>query len=218
MFWLILLGCVTTWGVVVPFQSVSGSLLLERDYFRQPPVDCRQCGAGNYANNTNCQELSTACPSFPPYAWPLPRISADCEIEHALDQLNCGVEPPFIKDSDINCETDMWKSGPRTQLYCQKKSLAESHASQIMTLPSLISLFAAPLFGYAVDHAGNRAVIAICTTLFILLAHVTIAMTQAAIWWILVVQGMSSCLYFAAIWPTIPCKLLLSLARLRMGC
>lgn len=218
VYWLVLFISVTVWGGIVPFQNVSASVLMERDYFREPPVECRRCGEGNYASYTDCLEIVPTCPEFLPYAWPLPRLSASCKIERSIDQLYCDTEPPFIKDSDINCENEIWKNGPKTQLYCEKKVEAEMQASHVMSLPSVISLFASPLFGYAVDHAGNRSLIVVGSVIFILLSQILIAITHFQIWWILAIQGMASCLYFATVWPTIPCKALqIAVPRLITG-
>lgn len=205
VYWLVLFISVTVWGSIVPFQNVSASVLMERDYFREPPAECRRCGEGNYASYTDCLEIVPTCPEFLPYAWPLPRLSASCKIERSIDQLHCDTVPPYIKDSDINCENEVWKNGPKTQLYCEKKVEAEIHASHVMSLPYVISLFASPLFGYAVDHAGSRSLIVVGSVTFILLSQVLIAITHFQIWWILLIQGMASCLYFATVWPTIPC-------------
>lgn len=205
VFWTILAASVCIWGSIIPFQTVAGSVLLERDFFQRPPTECRRCGEGNYASYTDCHEVVPSCPSSPPFAWPLPRISASCEIERAIDQLYCAAEPPYIADSEINCDNPMWKNGPKTQLFCAKKIEAEQSASRVMSLPSLISLIASPLFGYGVDHAGNRAVLAIGTSFLVALSQLGVVFPSVSIWLLLFVQGISSCLYFAAIWPSIPC-------------
>lgn len=205
VFWMILVASVSIWGSIIPFQTVAGSVLLERDFFRHPPPECRRCGEGNYASYTDCHEVVPSCPASPPFAWPLPKIAASCQITRAIDQLYCSTEPPYINDSEINCDDAIWKNGPKTQLFCAQKIRAEQSGSRVMSLPPLIALFASPLFGYGVDHAGNRAVIAIGASFLVLLSQLGIAFTSVSIWVLLFVQGTSSCLYFAAIWPSIPC-------------
>lgn len=202
---MILVASVSIWGSIIPLQTVAGSVLLERDFFRHPPTDCKRCGEGNYASYTDCYEIVPSCPASPPYAWPLPQISASCQIMRAIDQLYCATDPPYIAESEINCDNPIWKNGPKTQLFCEKKIIAERSVSRVMSLPSLISLFASPLFGYGVDHVGNRAVIAIGASFLVALSQVGIAFSSMSIWVLLFVQGVSSCLYFAAIWPSIPC-------------
>uniref|UniRef100_K3X0A8 Lysosomal dipeptide transporter MFSD1 n=1 Tax=Globisporangium ultimum (strain ATCC 200006 / CBS 805.95 / DAOM BR144) TaxID=431595 RepID=K3X0A8_GLOUD len=204
VFWMILVASVSIWGSVVPFQTVAGSILLERDFFRHPPPACRRCGEGNYASYTDCHEIVPSCPAFPPYAWPLPNLSVSCKITRAIDQLYCGTDPPFIADSEINCDNPIWRNGPKTQLFCEKKIIAERSAARVMSLPSLISLFASPLFGFGIDHAGNRAMIAIGSSFLVAASQLGIAVSNMSIWVLLFVQGVSSCLYFAAIWPSIP--------------
>ncbi|KAF1324104.1 Major facilitator superfamily, partial [Globisporangium splendens] len=204
VFWMILVASVSIWGSVVPFQTVAGSILLERDFFRHPPPTCRRCGEGNYASYTDCHEIVPSCPAFPPYAWPLPNLSASCKITRVIDQLYCNTDPPFIADSEINCDNPIWRNGPKTQLFCEKKIIAERSASRVMSLPSLISLFASPLSGFGIDHAGNRGVIAIGSSFLVATSQLGIAVSNMSIWVLLFVQGVSSCLYFAAIWPSIP--------------
>lgn len=214
VFWMILVASISIWGSITPFQTVAGSILLERDFFRTPPSECRRCGEGHYASYTDCHEIVPSCPSFPPYAWPLPKLSASCKITRAIDQLYCTADPPYIADSEINCDNSIWKNGPKTQLFCEKKVVAERSGSHVMSLPSLISLFASPLFGFGVDHAGNRAVIAIGTSFLVTVSQLGIAFSNMSIWVLLFVQGVSSCLYFAAIWPSIPCTNVLLVALL----
>ncbi|DAZ99603.1 TPA: hypothetical protein N0F65_001431 [Lagenidium giganteum] len=203
-FWLILAGCISIWGSIIPFQTVAGTLLLERDYFRKPPADCRRCGEGHYASYTDCHEVVPSCPPVPPYAWPLPKLSGSCEIKRAIDQLYCSATPPYIADSEINCDDQRWKNGVATQLYCKKKIVAEKEASRVMSVPFVISLAASPIFGFAVDHMGDRVVLAIVAAATVVITQLAIAFTSLSMWPILIAQGLASCLFFSALWPSIP--------------
>lgn len=205
VFWLIVTACIAVWGSIIPFQTVAGSILLERDFFRLPPPECRRCGEGNYASYTDCQEIVPSCRSSPPYAWPLPKLSANCTIQRSIDQRSCATDPPYMTDSEINCDSIMWKTGFLTSSYCANKIAAEGHVSRVMSLPSFISFIASPLFGFTVGKVGNRGIIAVFATGFLVLSHFFIATTHLSIWWLLFIQGTSSCLYFSVIWPSIPC-------------
>jgi len=37
IFWVLVVSCVVVYGCVLPFNNISSSLLLERDYFQSPP-------------------------------------------------------------------------------------------------------------------------------------------------------------------------------------
>jgi MFS family permease len=205
VFWLILVACVSVWGSIIPFQTVAGSMLMERDYFRAPPLECQRCGDGNYASYTNCHEIVPSCPPFPPYAWPLPKMAASCDITREADQLNCKTDAPYIEDSAINCDNLMWKTGPLTQLYCAKKILAEEEASNVMSLPSMITLIASPIFGYVAGRIPDRGWITLLASGCLVVSQFLIATTSVSIWTLLFVQGAASCLFFSSAWPSIPC-------------
>ena len=40
IFWVLVVSCVVVYGCVLPFNNISSSLLLERDYFQSPPGLC----------------------------------------------------------------------------------------------------------------------------------------------------------------------------------
>ena len=56
-FWLLTAICLIIYSAVLPFNNVASTLLLERDYFKNPPSDCPL----HY--NGQCQSLSNA-PNF----------------------------------------------------------------------------------------------------------------------------------------------------------
>ncbi|KUF94985.1 hypothetical protein AM588_10005061 [Phytophthora nicotianae] len=80
-FWLLALSCLVVYGCVIPFNNVASSLLMERDFFKEPPELCRRCGEGLYIGEIDCQEIVPGCPSVPPYGWPLPLLSANYVVE-----------------------------------------------------------------------------------------------------------------------------------------
>ncbi|GLE08566.1 hypothetical protein PINS_up019851 [Pythium insidiosum] len=196
---------VAVWASIVPFHTVAGSLLLERDFFRAPPPQCTRCGEGNYASYSDCREIVPSCPPFPPYAWPIPKLSETCDIQRGIDQLYCSTTPPYIRDSAINCDDPVWKNGPITALYCSKKVIAEEKASRVMALPPLITLVASPVLGYAFGNAPQRGILASGACLVIVVTQLGVAVTRLSIWLLVLAQGIASCLFFSVIWPSIPC-------------
>lgn len=41
IFWVLVISCMVVYGCVLPFNNISSSLLLERDYFMEPPSGCQ---------------------------------------------------------------------------------------------------------------------------------------------------------------------------------
>lgn len=41
IFWVLVISCMVVYGCVLPFNNISSSLLLERDYFMEPPSECQ---------------------------------------------------------------------------------------------------------------------------------------------------------------------------------
>jgi hypothetical protein len=59
-FWILCLLCAVIYGCIFPFNNISSSLLLERDYFKEPPSQC------HLFIETQCQSASNdaiQCPS-----------------------------------------------------------------------------------------------------------------------------------------------------------
>lgn len=84
-------------GCVLPFNNISSSLLLERDFFKVPPDHCR-------LNITNeCQSSTNQpfhCPSSDNYQPPLPsNITINGKYYSKLE------------NSDIDCGDDDWSKG-----------------------------------------------------------------------------------------------------------
>ncbi|RHY28564.1 hypothetical protein DYB32_005877 [Aphanomyces invadans] len=175
-FWLIALSYVSFYAVVGPFNNVASSVLLERDYFQQPPPLCQRCGLGYYT--TYCDAISPHCPAVPPFAWPLPLLSKNCSIATAFDQFRCSKSPPYIQDEDINCDDLSWREGPFTHNYCATKSLAEVTATEAMSVMPLIVAMVAPLSGTIVDAVGLRLLLALFADVLLLTAHMALTFTK----------------------------------------
>ena len=183
---------------------------MERDYFKEPPVECRRCGLGAYAGIESCTHLAPHCPPVPPFAWPLPQLSSTCNISEPLDQLNCTSTPPYITDGDIQCEDRAWKNGPFTSVYCKKKADAESNAATPMSVPYVISALLAPFLGLLVDRVGFRAGLALLAPLVLTIVHVLLAWSSMSVWFPLILQGIAYSVFAAALWPSVPCQFYLT--------
>jgi MFS family permease len=203
-FWLLALSCVVVYGCVIPFNNVASSLLMERDFFKDPPIACARCGQGEYIDDFVCQTIAPSCPPVPPYSWPLPLLSANCTIKHPEDQFNCSSSPPLIEESKINCDDDAWKNGPLTKIYCAKKAEAAGKAATPMSIPYIISAVISPFLGFMVDRIGLRAFLALVAPVSLTLVHVMLGLTHVSLYIPLVLQGVSYSVFAAALWPSVP--------------
>ncbi|KAL3671796.1 hypothetical protein V7S43_003705 [Phytophthora oleae] len=207
-FWLLALSCLVVYGCVIPFNSVASSLLMERDFFKEPPEPCRRCGEGFYSFEIDCREIVPGCPSAPPYGWPLPLLSANCTIKEPLDQWNCSTSPPLILGDKINCDDEAWQFGPLTSIYCATKTDAAQKAATPMSIPYIISAVISPFLGFVVDRIGLRAFLALVAPLALTAVHVMLGLTLVSLYVPLVLQGLAYSVFAAALWPSVPCKLL----------
>ncbi|DAZ98210.1 TPA: hypothetical protein N0F65_005342 [Lagenidium giganteum] len=202
-FWLLALSCLVVYGCVIPFNNVASSLLLERDFFKEPPKICARCGEGAYEDRS-CNTVAPGCPPVPPYAWPLAQLSANCTIKHPEDQESCTRVPPYIDDNMINCDDDAWKHGPYTHIYCARKADAASRAATPMSVPYLISAVISPFLGFVVDRIGLRAFLALVAPVALTIVHVLLGLTTVNLYVPLVLQGVAYSVFAAALWPSVP--------------
>ncbi|KAH9106702.1 hypothetical protein AeMF1_017761 [Aphanomyces euteiches] len=203
LFWLLSISCMVVYGCVIPFNSVASSLLMERDFFKAPPPECVRCNEGAY-KSTNCSAIVSPCPPVPPYAWPLPALTANCTFRTPEDQEKCLRGPPYVPESAINCDDKVWKYGNYSRDYCKHKAAAASAAATPMSVPYLMSAILSPFMGFAVDRIGCRALLALLAALLLVVVHLLLGLTQVTFWIPLVCQGLAYCVFAAALWPSIP--------------
>ena len=53
IFWVLVVSCMVVYGCVLPFNNISSSLLLERDYFMEPPSECQLTDPYECQSETN---------------------------------------------------------------------------------------------------------------------------------------------------------------------
>lgn len=208
MFWCLAVSCLVVYGCVIPFNNIASSLLMERNYFKLPPVECQRCGAGVYANLTNCLDINAQhCPPTPPYAWPLPNLSSNCTPSHERGQDACTHVRPYIRASAIDCGNPVWKTGTYTKIYCAKRADAERSTATPMSTPYLMSAILSPVLGHVVDRIGMRALLAFIAPLLLTLVHLSLGLTHVNPWIPLISQGCAYSIFAAALWPSVPCTL-----------
>ncbi|EQC31234.1 hypothetical protein, variant [Saprolegnia diclina VS20] len=203
-FWVIAVKYVVFYSCIGPFNNVASSLFMEREYFKTPTSpDCQRCGLGAY--ELYCDAIAPSCPPVPPFAWPLPQLSANCSIETAADQYRCSKEPPYIQDEGINCDDSAWRNGQFTAMYCAKKSAAAETAASTMSIAPLIIAFLAPLCGSLIDAIGLRPFLALGAEMALVVAHAIIGfMPEIPVVWPLVLIGVGACFFSSSMWPCVP--------------
>lgn len=190
-FWILVVSCVVVYGCVLPFNNIASSLLLERDFFKEPPSECRLddpyvCqGDGNDPVD---------CPSSKWYQPPLP-INVTIDGDH-YDEL---------EGSDIDCGDDVWSDeGECTYEYCKRQQDGIEQANFVMSIPYVISACLSPVLGGFVDRYGMRAVIATLAPLALMVVHLLMAISEVSPIGPMVGQGVAYSAFAAVIWPSVP--------------
>lgn len=192
IFWILVVSCMVVYGCVLPFNNISSSLLLERDYFKAPPAACA------IQNPLYCEgpnnPYTAACPSSEWYQPPLPLNAT----------LSTGETFSPLATSDIDCSKSEWTDNCATSLYCSRQSSAESQASVIMSIPYIISACLSPPLGYTIDLYGFRALIAAVAPAILIVVHALLGLTSVDPVGPLVGQGLAYTGFVSVLWPAVP--------------
>mgnify|MGYP003385769914 FL=1 len=181
IFWVLVISCMVVYGCVLPFNNISSTLLLERDYFMVPPSSCQLMDPDACQSDTN---VPMDCPSSQWYQPPL---------------------PVNVTASDIDCASSEWSgSDGCTTEYCDRLTDGEREASVIMSIPYIISAILSPPLGYVVDVWGLRAVIAAIAPAVLILVHMLIGYTDINVVVPLVGQGLAYTGFVSVLWPAVP--------------
>jgi len=212
LFWLISFACCVIYGCILPFNNVASGILLQRNYFTNPPIDCtlkfpNQCSFGElqpFGENPSTDSTGLSCPIDENTAPVLP-LSI-----HVMDYNSTEFawkKTSYIYDtldaSDIDCTDPFW-SKACTQDYCQAQRKATEKTGRIMSIPYIMSIFLAPCLGHVVDRVQQRAILSIIASLIFVLVHMILACTQSSPILPLIQQGIAYALFASVIWPSIP--------------
>lgn len=164
---------------MLPFNNIASALLLERDYFMEPPSSCvlhvpNQCetAVGNYPVD---------CPSSKWYQPPI---------------------PSNFTAGDIDCNDDFYKT-TCTPTFCDRQSSAQVQAGTIMSIPYIISACLSPFLGYFVDRFGMRAIITTIAPAVLVIVHMFLGFSHVSPIGPLVGQGLAYCGFASVLWPSI---------------
>ena len=205
IFWVLILLTCCIYGAVIPFNNIASSLLLERDYFKQPPDVC-----------TLTIPYSCQSPSNPPNFNTCPVYDSSGEIHYTLlvilykyiyltyIYLTCiyilylmyihyigsnknSYRPPLPSHITIHGVyytqlqpsdidcTNKHWQHGCTEIYCNYLSYAEKQAAIIMSIPYLISILLSPILGLGIDFFGHRADINTLSCVLLICVHVLLA-------------------------------------------
>lgn len=188
IFWILVASNFAIYGCVLPFNNISSSLLLERDYFKEPDSQCALTNPLHCPSNQNLP--NQFCPTSKWYQPPIP--------------LNYTSTYPSLSTNDIDCTDNYWKSACATSMYCDRLTKAESMSSVVMSIPYIISAVLSPVFGFFIDRFGMRAVIATIAPMILIVVHALLGFTTITPVSLLVGQGLAYTGFASVLWPSVP--------------
>ena len=104
------------------------------------------------------------------------------------------------------CTDDLWSAaGACTHEFCARQAAAEALATEVMSIPYVISAVGTPFIGLAVDRFGGRALLAALCPLMLVIAHVLLGFVATLPPELpLVLQGVAFAFFATALWPSVP--------------
>lgn len=178
VFWILALICVVVYGCVLPFNNIASALLLERNYFMEPPSEC------HLENENWCQSDQNKPVNCPSSKWYQPPL-----------QYN-------VTSDDVDCTDDYW-SDDCAKTYCDRFSDAQIEAGTIMSIPYIISACLSPLLGGVVDRFAMRAIIATVSPLVLVVVHCFLGFSNVSPVGPLIGQGLAYSGFAAVLWPSV---------------
>lgn len=198
IFWLLSISCFFVYGCLTPFNNVVSGILLERNYFKTPPVDCQlqypnQCSYGTLQNGTN--------PAFDMFNISCPGNGFAPVLPTSINITNAYMRG-LLAGADVDCSVAFWSSGC-TKDYCEAMDRATETTGRVMSVPYFLVAGLSPLLGGIVDRVGHRAVLSLVASLMLIAVHTTMALSSASPVLPLIGQGMAYSLFAAVLWPSV---------------
>jgi MFS family permease len=186
-FWLLVFICFICYSVVAPFNNISASLLMERDYFKPLPQSCHLADAHQCPDPIT--NPSIGCPTGMHY--------------QALLPLNYSSYNP-LHPSMIDCSDSDWLENPCTGEYCQRFKKATWSANSAMSIPYAITAITSPFIGYFVDHFGYRGKLNLLFGIILIISHLCFALPSITPIIPLIGQGIAYSIFSSVLWSSIP--------------
>jgi hypothetical protein len=192
LFWILCALVLSVYGIIIPFNNIASTLLLERNYFQTTPSDCTLSNIYECQSNTN--KPISSCPKIG-YQPPLP-MNITIPGYGYFAQLT---------EKDIDCNNEDWKGeGTCTYDYCAAFANAQEDAAEVHSIPYIMSFFLSPIFGYTVDKYGNLANFCALSILMLTWVHFILGYTAGAPEFALICQGIGYAGFSSVVWPAIP--------------
>jgi MFS family permease len=187
-FWLLVFICFICYSVVAPFNNISASLLMERDYFKPLPPSC------HLADPHQCPDPITnpaiGCPTGLHYQALLPQNYSSYNPLH----------PSFI-----DCSDNDWSENPCTGEYCHRFKKATWYANSAMSIPYAITACTSPFIGYFVDKFGYRGKLNLMFGAILIVSHCLLSISASFSPIIpLIGQGIAYSIFSSVLWSSIP--------------
>lgn len=196
VFWILTVICCVVYGCVLPFNNVASTLLLERDYFKEPPSGCALTDPTQCEYDVGEPDYNAPNDDCPSSKWYQPPLPTNPTID--------GKTYNDFSASDIDCTEGEWSdSDSCTYIYCKRQTDAEAQAGTIMSIPYIISACLSPILGGFVDRFGMRAIIATIAPLVLVIVHLFLGFTSVSPVGPLVGQGLAYSGFAAVLWPSI---------------
>lgn len=207
IFWVLVAFCVVMYGSVLPFNNISSSLLLERNYFIEPGAGCRLEHAGQCQSDPSNPPVNCTNQQLSYYQPPLP-------VNVTLDGVSRCHGPPTGPSGglqclagDVDCTDSLWWSsggGGCAQEFCDRLFGAEKNAAWVMSIPYTISGVVSPVIGLVIDKYGQRASIATFAAGLVVAVHLSLGYSSVSPVGPLVGQGLAYTGFAAVLWPAVP--------------
>lgn len=214
MFWLLSMSCILVYGCVLPFNNIASGILLERNYFKDPPVQCfledpNMCSKGNLVTNDNLaiEDDGTPCPldkndqPILPSSIRIERNEFNKDISKGWNHDSYIFEK--LSENDIDCGDPFWRDSC-TSDFCSKQKRATEMSGKVMSIPYFLSATLSPFCGHLVDKIGRRAIISLIASVILIFVHLSLAWSDTSPVIPLIGQGLAYVCYAAVIWPSVP--------------
>jgi MFS family permease len=211
MFWLLSASCIVVYGCVLPFNNIASGLLLERNYFTDPPSDCflqypNQCTGGYLApsdGNPSIDQSGTSC-SYHAYKRPILPTSLHLQANASNAEWDKeSYDYDYLSESDVDCGDPFWADAC-TADFCAAQRRATELSGRVMSIPYILSATLSPFCGHLVDRVGKRAFIASMASVALVAVHLALALLNCTPVYPLLGQGLAYVGYAAVIWPSVP--------------
>lgn len=130
---------------MLPFSNVAQAILLERDYFIEPPSSCTLLSPG-------CQSSMNYPVNCPNGRWYQPPLPYNVTIG--------GMSYDQVTRNDIDCSEDLWSgSGACTYDWCRALFDGKAEGALVTSFPFIVAAVISPFIGIFVDKVHTTILV-----------------------------------------------------------